>query len=315
MIRTALALMFGTSLAASAAATDGLEWKWDDTARRYLLRTDVELSEPMWVRSTVNRDSRIVGFAIDLVTTCRKLGDKGKKGWTVSCMTDDLTVRVDQAPAEPGIMDGFAKELDELYSGKEVQLDFRRDGRIRSVTIEGVDESNRRVDQIHEPFREMLKRAFAPLELRLPRKGDDGGEGSWSETGTMAMQFPSLTGTVGRADVTFTLGAPDGDVSPVTVSGQGVLGTGDMVTINGVDRPRNQYEMAIIGEAAFNRAGGYLVSQAYVTTAVGTASSTTSEGSNIGYVQRSEARSIPAAATVNLPESGERAPGNAISSE
>ena len=205
-------------------------------------------------------------------------------------------------------MEELAKELDALYTGKPVELAFNRDGKIRSFEIEGIDETDRRNNQIHQPFREMVRRAFAPLEVRLPRKGTDRGANSWRQVGSMAMQFPSILGSIGRADITYTVTGQEGDVVNMDSTAVGIMGTGEMVTINGVERPRNQYDMELTGNLGFDAGQGYLVRQSYVTTAVSTASATLGEGSNAGYRQRSEARWIDPRARVELGESGERDP-------
>ena len=308
MVRWMMALALGAVATTTASATDGLEWDWEGATHRYLLRTDVQLAEVIWIRSNVSRESRIVGFAVDIVTTCVGGDAQGKRGWEVTCIMDDLSVVFDEAPSEPGVMDGLAKELDALYTGKPVVLAFNRDGRLRSFEVEGIDETDRRNNQIHQPFREMLRRAFAPLEVRLPRKGTDRGSNTWKHIGSMAMQFPSILGSIGRADITYAVTSQEGAVVSLDSTAEGVMGTGEMVTINNVDRPRNQYNMELTGNLQFNIADGYLVKQSYVTSAVSTASATLGEGGNAGYRQRSEALWIAADTRVNLGESGERGP-------
>ncbi len=308
MVRWMMALALGAVATTTASATDGLAWDWEGKTHRYLLRTDVQLAEVIWIRSNVSRESRIVGFSVDIVATCVGGDAQGKRGWEVACTMDDLTVVFDEAPSEPGVMEGLARELDELYTGKPVELAFNRDGRIRSFEIQGIDETDRRNNQIHQPFRELLRRAFAPLEVRLPRKGTDRGANTWRQVGCMAMQFPSILGSIGRADISYNVTGQEGDVVSMDSTAAGIMGTGEMVTINGVDRPRNQYDMELTGNLGFNVADGYLVKQSYVTTAVSTASAALGAGGNTGYRQRSEARRLDDRVLIQLGESGERDP-------
>ena len=303
MTRWLAATVLGCTLAPTALAVEGLEWNWEGQERRYLLRTDVQLPEVMWVNSEVGRESRVVGFALDVVTTCVGTEPAGRKGYNVTCTLEDLTIIFDESPSAPGVLAPFAQELDGLYTGKPVELVVKNDGRITSFEVQGLDETNRRINQVHQPFREMLRRAFATLEVRLPRRGSDGGAGTWREVGTMAMQLPSTTGTMGRANVVWTVDSAEDGMVSMSSAAEGIIGTGEMIN----DRPKNQYNMQMTGLGVFDVGQHALVRQAYVVTGLNTASSQLGEqGSNVGYRQRSEAKLIPAAARVELPESGER---------
>lgn len=297
--------LLGLLFTASASAADGLEWEWEGANHRYLLGTTVTLGEPMWVRGTVNRDTRLYGFAIDLVTTCVGESPRGGKAYNVVCTLDDLSVRLESAPTDPGILQSLAEEYEATYEGKPVQFVMRDDGRIRDLDIAGVDTSNRRIDQIHQPFREMIKRTFALLEVRLPRKGTDRGAGSWSEVGTTAMGVPSTMGTMGRAEVTITLGDANGGQQVMDIAAKGIIGPAEMIMVNGTERPRTLYDTEMAGTAVFDTNDHFLVSQSYSLAGVTTSSSMQGQGAGLAYTQRSEGRVIPADAVVNLPDSGE----------
>ncbi len=105
-----------------------MEWDWEGKTHRYLLRTDVKMAEIIWMPSSVGRDSRVVGFGLDAVVTCVGGDVQGRRGWAVTCTMDDLKVVFDEAPSEPGVMAGLAQELDDLYTGKSVELSFNRAG-------------------------------------------------------------------------------------------------------------------------------------------------------------------------------------------
>ncbi|MFT6142908.1 MAG: hypothetical protein ACJARS_001898, partial [bacterium] len=45
MVRWMLALALGAVAAATAGATEGMEWDWEGKTHRYLLRTDVKMAE------------------------------------------------------------------------------------------------------------------------------------------------------------------------------------------------------------------------------------------------------------------------------
>ena len=307
MTRWLTTLALAAGFTTTASAVEGLQWDWSDgTEHRFLLRTDVQLAEVLWIHSDVGRQARVVGFALDVVTRCTGGEPAGRNGYNLTCVLEDIALVIDEAPSEPGIMEGLAVEIDELYTGKPVEMVMKHDGRITRFEVTGIDQNNRRIDQFHQQFREMLRRAFATMEVRLPRKGSTRGGTDWREVGTMAMEFPSLLGTMGRADVNLTItGVEDGQAS-VEVAAEGILGTGEMITIGGVERPKNQYDMRMVGEAVFDTNAHHLVSQQYIATGTTTASSQLGEGQSHAYRQRSEGRIIDANATVRLPDSGER---------
>lgn len=307
-MRRLLTVGLGMLVASSASATEGLAWNWDSGPHRYLLRADVQMAEVMWVKVTVGQDARVVGFAIDIVTECVAGDAVGRRGVSITCTLDDLAIRLDPVATELGLLAPFAQELDTLYTGKPVTFTMLHDGRIRAIEIQDVDTIDRRINQIHQPFREMLKRALATLEVRLPRRGTDRGNGRWTELGTLAMGFPSEFGTMGRADVHLAISGTTEGVVDLQIRGEGVLGTGEVISINGTERPKNLYEMTMAGTAAFDTAGGFLVAQNFSTNAVATASSQQGEGMSHGYVQRSESRHLESGVRVVLPESGERDP-------
>ncbi len=306
MTRIALALA-AVCAAGSALATEGLEWDWEGQTHRYLLRADVQLSEMMWLRPTLTRQTTAAGFAVDVVTTCAPDRALGKRGWQMRCSMDDLSIRFDPDPTDEGPLAAFAQELDDTFTGHDVLFTMLRDGRIRALEIEGVDKFQRRIDQFHEDYRQMLLRVFATLELRLPRKGDDRGIGVWENVGGLQIGFASQYGTVGRATVDYRLMSEEAGQVQLETSGGGVVGTGEVTLVAGVERMANPYEMGLVGVASFDHTGGFLVEQSYVVRGVPAASARIAESAVGEYVQRCSAKHLDADLVVELPASGEHA--------
>jgi hypothetical protein len=289
-----------------ALAVDGLQWQWGEgQTRRYLLRASAELAEYLWVKPELGRDARIDGFAIDLVLACAPDRATGARGWELRCRVEDLSVRLSAPEHEASGLQAFAQELDQTFTGADLRFRLGVDGRVGTLAIEGPDKFDRRIDQFHETFRQMAIRALGGLDLRLPRKGTDRGAGEWSANGFLGMGFPSEFGTIGRAEGSYRVAGQDGDVVQLDVAAAGVMGTGEVVTIGGSERPRNLFEMALVGEASFDVAAGQLVSQRYGTTADATASSNIGEGGVSTYRQRVQARLLGPDQVPSLPESGE----------
>lgn len=303
-MRTSAILL--TLLAVPAWGREGLAWQWSEgETRTFLLRSDLQLAEVMWVKADLNRDARVVDFAVDLVTTCGVDRVAGKKGWQLRCHLDDLSIRFGALPNEPGVLGALATEMDETYSGADIVFRLDATGRIRSFDIEGVDKFTRRIDRFQETMRQMFLRTFAPLDIRLPRHGSDRDTGTWTEVGPLSMGFPSEYGTVGRSTVTYTLEG-DGDVAHIAEAAEGMIGTGEIVNIGGVERMRDPFDMHLTGTAAFDTVRGVLLSQEYETHALPTASAQAADVSQLEYVQRSSSSLLDGRTSVELPASGER---------
>jgi hypothetical protein len=298
------ALVWLTSV---AGATEGLAWRWDDAPRRFLLRADVGLAESITVDAEVNRDARMVGFRFDVVTTCTLQQAIGRNV-QLACALDDLAVGLAPPVGNVGTLATFAEELDVTYTGASMLVTMSPDGRIRQTELVGPDPFQRRINQIHEPLRIWLTRAFAALEVRLPPKGTDKGKGEWRGTGHLAMGFPHPLGTIGRADVRTTLTEDGPEGRSYTVSGRGVLGPGEMVMVNGTERPKDLFDLTMEGSGLFDVTSGGLVRQDLTVRGVPSASSSVGQVTSVNYTEALTARRLDGDTRVELPVSGEIAP-------
>jgi hypothetical protein len=179
-------------------------------------------------------------------------------------------------------------EADDALTGATVQFLFGRDGRVRDVELVGLHmkADDRRSAEREEGLRLLMVRTFAPLDLQLPRKGDDGGKGAWRQKESLIFGFPSGVGALGSASIGHEIAEVTGDLIDLRSTGHGVIGAGDSVAVAGTERVANMYDMRMEGTARFDRATGRLLSRDYTARGTLTASSVdAAAGGGSTYVQ------------------------------
>ncbi len=300
------------SASSFAHATDGLEWKWDvGTERKYLVQAQVRLSEMIYFTAPLNQDLRVVEFYVALFTTCRSEAAAGKKAFELRCKIDD--VQLTAAPPEVDSNRDLVQTLDEydkMLLDAEIQMVFGADGRIRNFDLEGIDASIRRQREMQETLRLVLLRAYAGLELELPKKGDDGST-QWRQTESFAMQLPKSVGTMGGVRLDHAVAGTEGTVVTIDTAGKGTISSGETIGAPGQERPRNFYDMDMRSRATFDTAQGTLVSRDYLVSGMPTASSAIATGvEGTPYVQAVHVELIPPNAKVKpLDPNAETKPG------
>lgn len=304
----ALALM-GSS---AAHATEGLEWKWEVGAERtFLFQAQVRLAEMLYFPAPLNQDLRVVEFYLAAVSDCRAEAAAGKKAWELRCTFEDvqLTAAPPEADAGKGLIE-ILDAYDQMLLAAEAQLVFGRDGRVRNFDLEGVDASIRRQRVMQEVLRLVLLRAFAGLDLQLPKHGDDGGK-SWRQSETFAMQLPKSMGTMGGIQLDSSVTATDGAVVTIDTVGKGTVSSGESIGAPGEERPRNFFDLEMRSRATFDTAQGVLLSRDYVVSGEPTASSVLATGvAGTAYVQAIHVELIPPNAKVKpLEANAETTPG------
>lgn len=285
------------ALSLPAAAADGLLWRWPEgEVRRYHIKADVRLSEWLVLRKEANSDLRLAQFLVGVNTSCSPVARVGKRAWELDCKIDDVQFIGATTRADSGKLLPILDELDDKLVGASMQIIFGEDGRIRNVGLEGVDKSWRRAILMQETMRLMLTRAFASLELQLPKKGDAKGR-SWKQKGGHVMAFPSPYGTMGLAETTHQVSKTKDGLVQIASKGRGVVGPGEMITVRPgePERPKNLYDLRIEGVATFDTTSGTLVERQYLVQGEPTASSVIAEGGGgVHYVQAVRLVHVPA---------------------
>jgi len=288
----------GLTLCAPAwGGAQGLQWSWDDgVKRKYLLRSQVLLPNFMQFNKELNRDARVSEFLVSVVTTCYALDSIGKDRFELRCDIDDFAISGAPPNSDKGMLLEIFDEMDQkLVDGGWVQMVFHRDGRILDYDLEGVDKRNSRNRRIQENIRLVLGRAFAAMDLELPKKGIDPG-GAWEQKSSpLAMHFPSEYGTFGSANVNHQVTEVT-DVVSIATSGRGALGPAKFITVRtgGPERIESQYDLSYEGVTVFDPAKGTMIEHEYLVDGMPTPSSMAAEGGEgISYVQMTRLELLP----------------------
>lgn len=291
-------------LAAVAHATTGLAWQFDAPVR-YELGVAVYFPQAVFIRAAENREARAIEIDVHLVTTCTPVGPLGK-GWQVRCRIDDLALGALAIAPDAGRLDPIVAEWDTVLTGATVELALQSNGRIKVLDLEGVPKGNDRLSEIQETMRQVLRRAFALIDLELPKKGDDKGRGEWRQGTALAMEFPTAVGTLGSAALQHRITGTNDGVVTLSTAGKGTIGSAETVSVRGNEQIRDLFEATLEGTATFDTARGRLVERQYLFEATPTASSAASQGARgFPYVQAARLVLLEDGQTVDLGVSGE----------
>jgi hypothetical protein len=177
-------------------------------------------------------------------------------------------------PQEKGLLQPILEELDERLTGADVQLVVRDDGRLANIDLEGLDRRYQRVGRMNENLRLVVTRAFAGLDLPLPRIRQDGElHPQWVQSDSWLLRAPVATGNLGTAQVVHTTSDADARVLEITTVGRGMMVPGG---------GGNRYDVVVDGEAAFDTTEGRLLDRTWSMIGVPTPSSAIAEGT-AGY--------------------------------
>lgn len=300
------ACLIGLLAALPARATTGLEWQMGDAPLRYHLRAQVQLPEVLFLHAQFNDEVRVHEVRVHLVTSCRPADALGRRGWELACSIDDLALQVAPVTPDAGQAAPVLQDWDDKLTGATLQVVLHRDGRVKNVDLEGIEKDERRMQHIVETMRLLTTRAFALLDLELPRKGDDKGKGEWKQRQSLALGFVTTEGTIGSSRVVHRIVDETDGVVTIETEGEATQGPADTVAVASQERTANLYEMDYTGSARFDTAAGRLIERTYFVHATPTASSVNAEGSNVPpYVQRSALTLLEEGESPELPENAE----------
>jgi hypothetical protein len=311
---TALALLAGL-LAAPAVAEDapeettGLAWQWTEgQSRTYHLAGQLQLSRFVWLRAFNNLEVRITGARLEVVTTCVAAEAAGKKAWELHCTLDDVSMQAAAIPGDRGRVKPILDEWDERLTGATLEVLLRNDGELRDLAWQDMTRRNRRDGENLESVRQLLLRLFSPLDLELPKKGTDGGDGTWDQKSPLVLGFPSMQGTVGTVDLEHTIAAKRGSKVKIQSQGAGTVGdAGSTNTVAGQEQITDFFDMKMDSEATFDTSEGHLVRRQVAASGTPTASSELGDGfEGLPYIQAYRVELMPEGAPApTLPESVE----------
>lgn len=295
--------LLGPGLSTPAHALEGLEWNWpEDLVRRYKIEGKLTLPEATRFDAKENFNGWVLRVDLAVVIDCKPTATLGKRGWELRC--DILEAAVSALPMQEAIgqLTPVAQEWAASLEEGWLQVVLTRDGKVRSVDLEGVDKRIRRMQDIQETQRLLLTRLMAAFDLELPKKGDDEDRGGWSSNQSLAFALPTNEGTLGGVSVDVTVDKQLQHLVTLGIAGEGTVGSGTDAT--GSSNPRILLSGQLKGEAVFDTQGGALVSNRYFMKARPTASSQQAAvGAGFDYEQAVVLTALPAGGRV--PDLGE----------
>lgn len=298
----AAALTLATATPAAAAdPIDGLAWQWNGKSRTYRIESTLLMPEWVWIRALNNLEVRAIEVYYDLVLTCAPQKD-GTTKWFITCTVDRFGMEAAAMPRDAQLAEGensplqqILNEWKERLEGKaKLEISWTADGRLGYFQWQGLDRRNRRDLENLEIFRQLVMRAFAPVQLRLPKKGSDEGAGQLEEKNPMLSGYPAGVGGVGAVRVVTALAKGEDGLVTLKSTGDGSIGhptaTSPVMTQDVV----NTFAMKIDADGVWDPTGGHLVSRTATIEGIASAGSAVSEGRQaLPYVQIYKVELVP----------------------
>lgn len=291
LLAEAAVVLTALAVARPAHATEGLGWQWSgDTLRRWLVRAQVELPSAMPVYGLTNVDAQVTSFTLSMVLTCRVKTELGRNAWELGCDIDDASLSaLPVAPFQGRTLPVLEAWTAALRDQASLVLTQARHGRLRAVDVLGLPQGTPREQEVALWVRLAVLRALAPLDLELPKRGDDRELGTWRQSDALVFHLPTPTGTSGGARLEHRiLAVRDGQVS-VALRGGGIVAQG----ADADGQLLQTYEATLDGSYRFDTAHGTLLESQYVAEARPTAGSMGAEGvKGFPYVQAAFIRAL-----------------------
>lgn len=169
------------SLSTLALAGD-LAVHWDPGQDvRYHAETHVEVPSGVTFLNTQTYMARARTIDVVLDLDCK--GEARRSGWEVLCDVSNPRIAGQAFPGEQEALDRATQENAEILDKAQIKLEVDEDGRLDTVSLDGLAQGDERMNYIRELLRQLVRRAVAPLDLQMPKNGDDQGKG-WKQAGT-----------------------------------------------------------------------------------------------------------------------------------
>lgn len=172
--------MLALLLSLSAHAGD-LSPRWEPgVAVRYHAETLFGAgSIPMIARQ--NTEARALRLAVVMDISC--VPALAGKGWELTCDVEKAELKGEAVPGEQPRLDTVLAEYSASLADGTLVLEVAKDGRITAVELRGLESKEERSAHINELLRQVARRAVAPLDVEMPKNGEDPGK-PWKQGGT-----------------------------------------------------------------------------------------------------------------------------------
>ena len=249
----------------NAHATTGLAWTWSvDQPVKYNLEAVVDAPRGQrWVaeNNTVARTTRSM---VRLDVTC-SAERAGKSDWSVDCAIDSVKFSGRALPGEEKALERILTQNEAHLEGKSVRLKMGADGRVKKLDLIGIDTKNRYLAVVFEQVRWMLRRAFTPMDLKLPKNGDDKDK-KWRQKGSpLVFELAGGQGTAGGVALKHEVSAATNDTARIASKGRAAVtegpalevGTNAMLRIKAEGTTQFNTELGIIDWAQIGTEAEY----------------------------------------------------------
>lgn len=234
---------------------------------RVALDQRVELPAALWFTSDFNRQVRVLRYRLGLVLDCETT--RVVEGFELDCKAKDAAIAADAF--EDGIVQPILDEIDQKLTDSRVTVVLTDSGRVRDVDLDeaGVNpQINRRINQMHENLRLMVRKAVLGLEMPLEHEP---GATLWPTRRTDLAQGVSSSGTVSHVRLVHELHPAPDDLLIVRSSGRGVSAPSLGETLL-------TYDVQIESIAVYDPARSMLTERLWTVTSLPTASNPLADG-------------------------------------
>lgn len=210
-------------LVAPSLAGD-LVWRWTPgQAVRYHAESLLTTPASPTYFEPGNGNEDVGASQVEIVLDLSCVGAAKSKGFDVLCDIEKARLGGIATRNEQVSLDRIFAAYGALLEAGSVQITQLTDGRITGVDLEGVPNPNARSSEILNVLRQIVRRAVTPLDLQLPKNGDDDGK-PWKQTGSpLAAEAYGATGATGGLKLLNEIGAPQAGRVSIQTSGGGNL--------------------------------------------------------------------------------------------
>jgi hypothetical protein len=254
-MRILAALVLVLFSASSRASAGELAYRWTpDTVMHYRIQAFVVAPSVLRFMAARNVTARAEDVALAMELDC-KADAPTKRTLSWRCSTHRVELGGKAWEGEQEELNGILTEYMDLLKEATIVVDYTPTGRIKLVDVEGIPRDSQREKLIHEYLRLLLQRAFAALEIELP-KDSEVPAGSWRQKGNpLSMRLPTRYGTAGGVRLHHEVVGREGDLLVISSVGRGTVHPGSALE-SGADRGVN---MSVTGTALFDPTRGLLV--------------------------------------------------------
>jgi hypothetical protein len=231
----------------TSALGAGLEWSWtQEKPSKYRLETTMVAPQGQTWPAEKNLVARVTETRLSLDTECT--GSLDGKSWVVACNIGRVDIEGDAIPGGEATVEKVLQEYAGEIRGKTVGFRMGLDGRVRRFDIKGVATRNRNHGVVLDGVRQMLRRAFTPFDIQLPKKGDDKGK-KWSQKGSpMVFEVMSSQGTAGGVALKHWVTGRDNDAVQIQTSGRAAVVDGATIETG----TSSMIRISVAGNSQFN---------------------------------------------------------------